>query len=163
MSTLSWGKCRIDMIASTSGAPASGDWTQLPTPKENTTALNQAEGEVVEAKEEGGAIVDRREGSPTATLTFQLFQKKGETIPITHHDGKVEGEKAFRVIPVEDTACAGIQLDKCRVSVAMSYSSADGILYTVTCAVLKPASGDMVKLYTVPAETSGGGSTQGGN
>lgn len=162
MSTLSWGKCRIDMINSVSGAPDSGDWTTLPTPKEGTTSLDQQEGEVTEAKEEGGAVVDRRVGTPTGVLTFQLFQKKGETIPITHHDGQVEGEKAFRVIPVEDTACPGVQLDKCRVTVVMSYSAADGILYTVNCAVLKPATGNMIKLYTVPAQTSGDDSAQGG-
>jgi len=144
------------MINSVSGAPVTGEWTTLPTPKEGTTSLEQQEGEVTEAKEEGGAVVDRRVGAPTGVLTFQLFQKKGETIPITHHDGQVEGEKAFRVIPVEDKACHGVQLDRCRVTVAMSYSTADGILYTVKCAVLKPATGDMIKLYTVPTQGGGG-------
>lgn len=150
MAVLAWGKCAIHMIASTNGAPASGTWTVLPTPKQGTVNFESAEGDVTEALEEGGEVVDRYVGASKPTFTFQLFQKKGEECPITHNDGKVSGEFAFRLIP-EDTACVGRQFDRCRVSVTDSFNATDGFMLTVTVSPLKPASGNIVKTYTVPS------------
>lgn len=148
MAVLAWGKCTLEMITSENGAPkGTGSWTKLPTPKQGTTQLETTEGDATEALEEGGDMVDRYVGASKSTLTFQLFQKKGEVLPIEYHDGKVAGEWAFRIIP-EDEECVGRQLDRCRVSVSDTFTTADGFLLTVTCTVLKPATGDMVKTYT---------------
>ena len=150
MSVLGWGRPTIEMIASENGAPKTGSWTTLPTPKKDSTRIDRQEGDATEALEEGGEMVDRYVGASKATIEFQLYQKKGEACPFTHHDGKVDGEWAFRLIP-EDDKCVGRQFDRCRVSIVESYTSADGFLWTVTVTVLKPATGDMVKDYTKPA------------
>lgn len=150
MSKLGWGKPTIKYIESVNGAPKTGGaWNTMPTPKQDSTQLETTEGDAVEAYEEGGEMVDRRTGASKSTLTFQIFQKKGEEAPIEHHDGKVAGEYAFRIIP-EDPECVGRQLDCCRVSVVDTFTAQDGFIWTYSCTVLKPATGDMVKPYTEP-------------
>lgn len=155
MAILAWGKCAIYMKESENGAPkVSGSWTMLPTPKNGTTSMEVAEGDVTEAQEEGGDVVDRYVGAAKPTFTFQLFQKKGESCPIEHHDGRVAGEWSFRLVPEDDTI-TGRQFDRCRVSVVDSFTSADGFLFTVNVTPLKPASGDIVKEYTENSGVTG--------
>lgn len=144
---LSWGKCKVETAVSTDGAPAA-TWTELDTPKKDTTKLTPTAGEEVTAQEEGGEIVDARYGKTTYTFEFDIFVKKGKTRPFEDTDGLISGEHAFRVTPVEDTECEGIQIDRSVVRCEESYSTADGKLlhYVVKC--LKPKSGKTVKPYT---------------
>lgn len=144
---LSWGKCKVETTVSTDGAPAA-TWTELDTPKKDTTKLTPTAGEEVTAQEEGGEIVDARYGKTTYTFEFDIFVKKGKTRPFEDTDGLISGEHAFRVTPVEDTECEGIQIDRSVVRCEESYSTADGKLlhYVVKC--LKPKSGKTVKPYT---------------
>lgn len=148
MSEISWGKCTIKSSNSTNGAPTGG-WTTIGVPKENTTKLNVTEGETKEAKEEGGGIVDTRQGKNAYTLGYDLFVKKpaGGTVvlPFNIVDGVVEGEFAHRVIP-EDDSCVGIQIDRAKIHVVEDYSSEDGVLLHVKVKALKPAAGNTVKL-----------------
>ena len=148
MAVLSWGKCGLEHAASTGGEPgASASWTAIDTPKEDTTKLTTTAGTEVEATEEGGGLVDSRNGANKYQLEFDLFVKKGGTRPFEDTDGKIDGEHAFRLTP-EDEACEGFQIDRATVRVEESYSTADGILlhYVVKC--LKPKSGKIVKPYT---------------
>lgn len=148
MSLLSWGKCKLEHTTSTGGEPgASATWAALDTPKEDTTKLTATAGTEVEAKEEGGDVVDSRTGKNSYQLEFDIFVKKGGTRPFEDTDGIVAGEHAFRLTP-EDEACEGFQIDRSTVRVEESYSTADGILlhYVVKC--LKPKSGKIVKSYT---------------
>lgn len=148
MSVLSWGKCTITHTTSTDGAPgASATWTEIDTPKEDTTKLTATAGTEKTATEEGGDIVDVLYGKNTYQLEFDIFVKKGSTRPFTSNDGIISGEHAFRVVPA-DEACEGIQIDRSVVRVEESYSTADGILLHYVAKCLKPATGNTVKPYT---------------
>lgn len=149
MAILSWGKCSITHGTSSNGAAASS-WTAIDTPKEDTTKLTTTAGTETTATEEGGGIVDARNGKNSYQLEFDLFVKKGGTRPFTDDDGVVAGEHSFRVTP-EDPTCEGIQIDRSIVRCEESYSTAEGKLlhYVVRC--LKPASGNTVKPYTAGA------------
>ena len=149
MALLSWGKCSITTTPSTDGAPGT-NWTAIDTPKEDTTKLTTTAGTEVTATEEGGGIVDARNGKNTYQLEFDLFVKKGKARPFTDDDGVIAGEHAFRVVP-EDETCEGIQIDRSIVRCEESYSTADGKLlhYVVRC--LRPKTGNTVKPYTKTA------------
>lgn len=144
---LSWGKPTIRHKESENGAPkATGDWTALDTPKQDTTELTTSAGDEVTANEEGGAIVDVRFGASTYELAFDLFEKKDNTItdPFTDVDGVISGEHALQIVP-EDASCKGIQIDRCVLRREIAYTAADGILYHYVAKCLKPASGNTVK------------------
>lgn len=146
---LSWGKCGLSTAPSTGGEPgASATWTDIDTPKKDTTKLTSTVGEEITAQEEGGEIVDARYGKTTYTLEFDIFVKKGGTRPFTDDDGIISGEHAFRVVPLEDTSCEGIQIDRSVVYCEQSYSTADGLLLHYVAKCLKPKTGMIVKPYT---------------
>ena len=146
MSVLSWGKCTLQTATSTNGAPGT-NWTDIDTPKEDTTKLTATAGTEKTATEEGGDVVDVLYGKNTYQLEFDIFVKKGGTRPFTDNDGIISGEQAFRVTPADET-CEGIQIDRSVVRVEESYSTADGILLHYVAKCLKPATGNTVKPYT---------------
>lgn len=155
MSVLSWGKCIIQHATSVSGA-ASGDYSAIDTPKEDTTQLTPTAGNEVNATEEGGELVDSRAGKTTYVLTFDIFVKKGTNPPFSDTEGVVSGEHAWKIIP-EDAACYGIQIDRSTLRVDVVYAAADGILLRHTAKCLKPATGNTVKLLA--GTSSGSGTT----
>lgn len=148
MAILSWGKCAITHTTSTDGAPAKeATWTEIDTPKEDTTKITATAGNEVTATEEGGDVVDARYGKNSYQLEFDVFVKKGATRPFTDNDGLITGEHAFRVTP-EDPTCEGSQIDRSVLRVEESYSTADGKLLHYVAKCLKPATGNIVKPYT---------------
>lgn len=149
MAILSWGKCTISHTTSTEGAPASPEssWTVIDTPKEDSTKVTPTAGKEVTATEEGGDLVDARNGKNTYLFEFDLFVKKGVERPFEDNDGIIAGEHAFRIQP-EDTTCEGIQIDRATVRVEESYTAADGIMLHYVARCLKPASGKTIKPYT---------------
>lgn len=147
MSALSWGKPTIETTTSTDGAPgASATWTAIDTPKDATTKLTPTAGAEAEAIEEGGEVVDSRNGKNKYLFEFDHFVKKGKTRPWEDNDGIIAGEHAFRLTP-EDDDCEGIQIDRCTLRVEESYSTADGIMLHYVAKILKPKTGKMVKPY----------------
>jgi hypothetical protein len=147
MADLSWGKCKIEHTTSTSGAPAAdANWTELDTPKQDTTKMTPTAGAETTALEEGGDLVDARTAKNTYQFEFDLFVKKGKERPFTDNDGIIAGEFALRVTP-EDEECEGIQIDRCTIRVEESYSTADGILLHYVAKCLKPKEGKTVKPY----------------
>ena len=153
---LSWGKCKIEYATSSAGAPGT-TWTEIDTPKEGTTKLTPTAGQEKTATAEGGETVDVKYNRNSYLFEFDLFVKKGGTAPFTDDDGIVSGEKAFRVSPVDDPSCPGIQIDRSSVRVDESYSSEDGILLHHSCKCLRPATGNTIKSYTAQTPTPGGG------
>lgn len=156
---LSWGKCKIETTPSTDGAPGtSAKWTELDTPKEDTTKVTPTAGTKVDAREEGGDLVDSRRGKTTYQFEFDLFVKKGKDRPFEDNDGVIAGEHAFRVTPAEDETCEGTQIDRSTVSIEERYSTAEGKMlhYVVDC--LKPKTGKTLKPYTAkPASGASAG------
>lgn len=149
MAVIDWGKATIEFGTSTNGTPpaASSGWTEIDTPVEGTIQLTTTLGDKVEAKEEGGEVIDVRYGKGGATLEFVLFSKKGKAQPFTATDGRIVGEYAFRITP-EDATLTGVQIDKASVTVEQTFNTADGTRYKYTATALKPATGALLKPYT---------------
>ena len=144
---LNWGKNRIDYTTST-GAPAQGaDWTQITKVREGTTVLTPNEGTDLEARIEGGEVIDSLPGKTTYQLDFEVFVEKGETMPFSDADGVVSGNYALRVIPVEDETCPAIQIDYCSIKAMHTYNTTDGWRIQYRVKGLKPTSGNTVKQY----------------
>jgi hypothetical protein len=155
---LGWGKCNIYRKNSVSGAPASGDWSKLPTPRENTTQVTTAQGTDLEAKIEGGEIIDRLPGKNTYTLEWEEFVVKGENPSFSDNDGVVAGNYALKVVPDEDETCPGIQIDSSSIKAEIVYSTPDALRIKYSAPALKPATGNSVKLLN-----AGSGSSSSGN
>ena len=147
MAVISWGKCTIKYKGSTDQS-----YTALPTPVDGSTSLETTEGEKLEAKEEGGGVVDVIYKKPETALVFDLYMKKPSsgtfTVPLNPSDGVVSGEYAIQLIP-EDTACPGLQIDKARITTTTEFSSSEGLRVRYKCTALTPASGDMVKIDVI--------------
>lgn len=164
MAVLNWGEPDIFHALPKDGtAPkTSKDWTELPTPKEDSTNLTSNEGTDKTATEEGGAIVDFLPGKNTYTLEFDLFIKKGETEKTSVQflldavDGVVPGEHAFRIEgqdkgdDSEDKGTWCVLIERAVVKVTDSYTTADGSLMHVKATALKPKTGNTIKYYDDP-------------
>ncbi len=150
MSKISWGKPKVEYGVSTGGAQAAS-WKEMPEIRENTATLTTEQGEVTEAKEEGGEIVDVKRAKSKFTFTCNVFVKKGDTAPIPDNDGIVSDDYSLRVTP-EDDACTGFVLDCCTVSAQVSYTTAEGMDIVYTFEAKKPASGNTFKRYVKNSE-----------
>jgi hypothetical protein len=145
---LPWGKYNVFIKDLDAGEAAK--WTLLPTPKEQTVALNPTQGEKLEAKEEGGGIVDSKRAKSTYEVVYALFQKKGEKHPLADKtvDGMVIGNYALAIQPAEDTAVQGIYCGKTTIAAEDSLSSQEGgaTQYTHSCVIPE---GDTVAKVTI--------------
>lgn len=129
---INWGKCTIfvQKLNGSTAATAAG-WTKLPTPKEDTTELTTNDGDTLEAREEGGALVDVVRKSSTYELAYGLFHKNGIALPLKAINGVVGGDYALALQP-EDPKTAGIYMGRTSVSTNDTYTTADGGLTTYT-------------------------------
>ena len=150
MAVLNWGECDLFHATCVDGAP-SGEWTELPTPKQDSTELSTDAGDDMTATEEGGAIVDYMPGKNTYTLEWDEFVKKGKEPSFEDDDGVIDGEHSFR-IEAQDKDCPAIQIDRAVLRVEDSYNTSDGQLRHYVAKALKPASGKTIKSY-VPSES----------
>lgn len=145
MAILSWGKPRIQFAASVAGVP-NGGWTDIDTPKQDTTKITPTAGTEVTATEEGGEVVDSRSGKNSYSFEFDLFVKKGVARPFADTDGVIPGDFAFRIVP-EDPSNEGAQIDRCTLRVEENFTAADGKILHYVAKCLKPATGRIVKPY----------------
>ena len=146
MSVLSWGMGVLEWAPSTNGTP-SPTWKAFDVPKDGTINLTTTAGTETTALEEGGDLVDIRTAKNTYQLEFDLFVKKGVEAPFEDEDGLIAGEYGIRYTP-EDEECEGFQIDRAKIRVEESYTTADGKLRHYVVRPLKPASGKTVKPYT---------------
>lgn len=145
MATLNWGKMKLETKPSEGGAPKeNAEWKKIDTPKNGTTKIESTEGNVTEALEEGGGVVDSRTEQSKYKLEFDLFVKKDTDPPFEDEDGVIQGEHAFRLIP-EDPTAKGYLIDRAQVAVTESYTSAEGGLMHYVIKVLKPKDGKFLK------------------
>lgn len=149
MATLNWGKMKLETKPSEGGAPKeNSEWKKIDTPKNGTTKIDTTEGNVTEALEEGGGVVDSRTEQSKYKLEFDLFVKKDVDPPFTDVDGVIQGEHAFRLIP-EDPTAKGYLIDRAQVAVTESYTSAEGGLMHYVIKVLKPKEGEFLKKQVI--------------
>lgn len=141
-----FGRPRLEYCESVNGVPT-GEWIAIDTPKEDTTSIDTNEGADVEASEEGGELIDRLSDASSYTLTFELFKKKGEAMPLSNREsrGVVYGEYAIRVLSDIDSEVPGIQFDRCSVKTARLYTPNDTYRRQYKFAALKPPTGDTIK------------------
>lgn len=148
MAVLSWGKPSV--LYSKSGSdPDSALWLPMPEIKEDSASLEVTEGELIEATEEGGAVVDSRRKANKYKFTLDIYVKKNSTRPIEDINGIITDNYAVRVIP-EDPACEGFELRKTNVTVAERWTAAEGKMLRYTFDGIKPDATDGIicKPYT---------------
>lgn len=143
MSVVAWGKPSIFIQEVGS---KKNEWTKIDTPKEGTTQTNATKGDTIEAKEEGGGLVDRKVQKSTYELSYQLFIKKNLAQPFKTIDGIVEGNYRVAVQP-EDPDNPGFYMGNTSVSCEETISSSDGSLVNYTHTGLVP-DGDVVASTT---------------
>lgn len=146
MSVLSWGKPIVEIGPSTAGATPAV-FTALPTIVENTALLTTTKGTKVEAKGEGGELIDSRNGKNMYSFSCELFVKKGDSKPIADIDGTIVARYGVRLTPEDDTT-EGWLIDNASVSVEETWSSAKGKNWKYTFDGLKPATGNILRPYT---------------
>lgn len=152
-----FGKPKLEYCPSVDGVP-DGNWVEIDTPREDSTSLETNEGTDLEAREEGGEVVDRIGSASSYALSFELFKKKGEAFPMSDKEsrGVVSGEYAIRVSSDIDSEAPGYQIDRAAVKTARLYSPGDTYRKQFTFSALKPASGDTVKDIENTAVTTSG-------
>lgn len=150
---INWDKCTIFVQPLTAGstAPTESGWIKLPTPKEDTTELTTEDGDTLEAREEGGALVDFVQKASTYTLAYGLFQKQGKAHPIKAVNGIVSGDYAVAVQP-KDKKTSGIYMGCTSVTANDSYTVSEGGLTTYTHTAKVPE-GDANSVTEVDGET----------
>lgn len=146
MAVLSWGKPLLE-VGDTAASPTFAELAG--TIVEGTAQLVTNKGTKKEAKEAGGGVVDVRYDKNSYTFSVE-FYAIGEK-PLVDTDGLVEGNKALRLTPEDDTL-AGFIMDKTVVTVEDTFSDADGKKWKYTFDGLKPTTGNILKPYTKSAD-----------
>lgn len=127
------------------------NWIKVDIPVETTVQLETIEGELKEARGEGGVIVSVKKKKNSYKFHFELFKKKGEQWPVEDIDGKVDGYYAMRLVP-EDPTTEGFQFSKSVITVTDTYNVEDGTRKKFTMNVLNETDGSKtIKPYTPSA------------
>lgn len=147
MSKLSWGKPTVEYAKSVGGEPGTGaSWSEFPEIKEDSASLETTEGELIEATEEGGGVVDSRRKRNKYKFVLDVFVKKGDTRPIEDEDGVIADNYAVRLTP-EDEGCEGFLIENSNVTVSERWTSAEGKMLRYTFDGIKPKTGKICKPY----------------
>lgn len=156
MAVLSWGKPKVEFAVTdpTTGlGPVGTDgWTAFGEIKEDSASLDVTEGELIEATEEGGGVVDARRKANKYVFVLELFVKKGDTRPIPDTNGIIANNYAVRLTP-EDPQCEGFLLDKTNVTVSERWTAADGKILRYTFDAIKPGKNDPNAIICKPYPT----------
>ena len=158
MAVLSWGKPKVEFAktdTTTGLGPTTSGWTTFGEIKEDSASLDVTEGELIEATEEGGGVVDARRKANKYVFVLELFVKKGDTRPIPDTNGIIADNYAVRLTP-EDAECEGFLLDKTNVTVSERWTAAEGKILRYTFDAIKPGMNDpdaiICKPYPTPKE-----------
>ena len=142
---LSWGKPSIFVKSKdTIGAI----WRKLVTPKEDSTNFEESEGDELEAKEEGGDVVDSMVKNGGATLTFDEFIKKGGKQQFAGKGSKIKDQYEVYVQP-EDPDAVGVYIPRVSGKQVTKMTAADGITQTITLKAIKELGKDLFTVGTV--------------
>ena len=147
--TVSWGQPKIEVKKL--GQEPEASWEVFATPVEGTTQLTTTQGDKIEAKIEGGENEAVKYKKNTYQLVFNMRQVPERTDPITDSEGVVEDEYSVRVTP-ENPEALGVLIDRSSVNVQKTYDAENGLVKVYTFDVLKPQTGDAVKIQKIVAE-----------
>jgi hypothetical protein len=145
MAILNWGNEKLEVgRLGALGFPIS--WITFPEIAQGTSQLTTEEGNVTEALDEGGNIIDTRTEASKYTFECTVFVKKGDKKPIEDFNGVITDNYALRLIPEDPSGYCWI-MDKCSVSCVETWSSADGSRWTYKFKGLKPPAGRILKPF----------------
>lgn len=146
MAKLSWGEPTVKATKLSAAGVAEGSAITFPPIKQGTAQLNTEEGDLTEALDEGGDVVDSRRARSRYTFVCDVFAQKGETYPIApDEEGKILDNFKLELEP-EDSETVGFVMGSCRVSCTESWTSADGTMLHYEFAAIKPKSGKTFEL-----------------
>lgn len=153
MSLLSWGKCRVFVADVSQDNP---EWTELPTPVEESTQVTPTKGDKKEAKVEGGENEDVRYAKNTYVIAANIRAAKGRKRPLKDTDGLIAGTYAIAILP-EDEECTGAAVENSAASVEDSFTAADGAIWAYNFDALKSPNGrNQVNWGVIKVTESGG-------
>ncbi len=135
MAVLTWGKPKLEIAPITDSVI--GDYTELETPVESSTKLTTTKGSALEAKQEGGAVIDKKYKANSYALEFELFAKSDSSKPIADTNGVISSMYAIRLTP-EDSSLTGYLMAKCNVSVEDTWDADNGGKWKYTFEGLLP-------------------------
>ncbi len=142
MAVLSWGKPQVEYaLLDASGRP--GQYKAFPEIVQGTATLEAVEGDLLEAKQEGGERVDARRSASSYTFKLSLFAKKNSTKPIEDTNGIVAGNYAIR-LTAEDPAAIGFFMARASVSAGESWTAEQGTYWNYTFEGLAPVGGGRI-------------------
>lgn len=149
MAVLSWGKPKVEYGETNADGAAATSWEEMPEIKEDSASLDVTEGELIQATEEGGEVVDARRKANKYVFVLDLFVKKGDKRPIPDTNGIIAKNYSVRLTP-EDPECEGFILDKTNVTVTERWTAAEGKILHYTFDGIKPKDGKTCKPYPEP-------------
>ncbi len=137
--TLAWGKGTLYSSALGSDG-ATTTWKKVPTPVNESTAINYTEGTELRAEIEGGELEGYKRGKGNFELVFRIRLAPESTIPFTDNDGQITGKYAFKYVP-EDASAIGFSIPCSEGYVAPQFSSTDGLSKEYHFTALAPTNG----------------------
>lgn len=150
--TLAWGKGTLYVSALSAEGEAT-TWSVVPTPVNETTAINYTEGTEYRAEIEGGELEGYKRGKGNFELVFRIRLAPENTIPFTDADGAISGKYTFKYVPEEATA-TGFAIPCATGYAAPQFSSTDGLSKEYHFTALTPISGgDKITFATQTAPT----------
>lgn len=151
MKTL-YGSPKIEHKDSVNGAPVSGNWTEVQSPKDGTATLDSPEGTENKLKNEKGKTIDAYTEPSESTLVFELVKEKGKALPFAAKNGPIPGEHSFRISNDNDASAPAVQIDRCTLTGRILWSKGDALRVAYKATVLEPAAGEDVKILGVDVD-----------
>ena len=151
MKTL-YGSPKIEHKDSVNGAPVSGNWTEVQSPKDGTATLDSPEGTENKLKNEKGKTIDAYTEPSESTLVFELVKEKGKALPFPAKNGAIPGEHSFRISNDNDASAPAVQIDRCTLTGRILWSKGDALRVAYKATVLEPAEGEDVKILGVDVD-----------
>lgn len=137
---LSWGKGTL-LVGSSTGAETLS-YSAFPAIVEKSAVLTTNQGAVLEAREQGGGLIDMREADPTFVFTVEIYHQTGQALPLAAPSGKVASNQSVHFIP-ENVEAWGFKLPYCNVQVQNMWDEDKGSTVQYQFTALKPSSGEI--------------------
>ena len=149
---LSWGQPTIKAQLLDDTGKGTGSEITFPAIQEGSAELTTTVGGETEAKDLGGNVVDTRKQANTYEFVCRVYHKVGDTDPITHKNGIVEGLYKLTMTP-ENPKCRGFLFPKAQVSVVDSWSAEEGEMVEYHFKALVDEDGYMIKNHVNGVES----------
>lgn len=149
------GKPTTSYATAGTAPDATEGWTPFDTARQGTTTLNTTDGQAIEAKEEGGEVIERIEEADSFNLEFELFVKKGHELPFNGKLDTIPGEFAFKVESAIDANTPSFYIPRATIAASLQYTANDGLRVKYTISALKPATGNTVQILGTTNSANG--------